>query len=186
MDRSTGVPAAEMIADVSEADLAGIIKKYGEERGARRIARSICRQRDRKSLRTTGDLRQAIAATGPSHPNKTLARVFQAVRIQVNDEMTQLDDGLNSAIESLPIGGRLAVISYHSLEDRLVKVKMADLMRGCICPPRMPVCACGRKPQFKGLYRKPLKAGAQEVADNPRARSALLRISERIRGDESA
>ena len=186
MDRSAGVPVVEVIAQVSEADLAGIIKKYGEERGARRIARSICRLRDRHGLRTTGDLRQAVTDTGPSHPNKTLARVFQAVRMQVNDELTQLDGGLDNAIDSLPTGGRLAVISYHSLEDRLVKVKLAALMRGCICPPRMPVCACGRKPQFKRLYRKPLRAGGEEVADNRRARSALLRIAERIRNDEIA
>lgn len=184
MDRSTGVPAAEMIAHVSEADLAGIIWKYGEERGARRIARSICRLRDRHGLSTTEDLRMAVADTGPSHPNKTLARVFQAVRMQVNDELSQLDSGLNSAIESLPTGGRLAVISYHSLEDRLVKVKLTALMRGCVCPPRMPVCGCGRKPQFRSLHRKALRASREEVAGNRRARSAVLRISERIRSDE--
>ena len=187
MDRSTGVPAVEMIARVSEADLAGIIRKFGEERGARRIARSICRLRDGEGgLRTTADLRKAVADTGPSHPNKTLARVFQAVRIQVNDELAQLDDGLDGAIESLATGGRLAVISYHSLEDRLVKTKLAALARGCICPPRMPVCACGRKPQFKALHRKALKASGEEVAGNGRARSAVLRISERIRCEEIA
>jgi len=148
------------------------------------IARSICRLRERHGLSTTEDLRMAVADTGPSHPNKTLARVFQAVRMQVNDELSQLDSGLNSAIESLPTGGRLAVISYHSLEDRLVKVKLTALMRGCVCPPRMPVCGCGRKPQFRSLHRKALRASREEVAGNRRARSAVLRISERIRSDE--
>ena len=184
MDRSTGVPAAELIAQVSEADLAGVIKRYGEERGARRIARSICRFRDRRGVRTTGDLREAVADTTPRHLTKTLARVFQALRIEVNGELAQLDAGLEGAVNALPPEGRLAVISYHSLEDRLVKVKLAVLMRGCICPPRMPVCACGRKPQFRSLHRKPQRAGPGEVEINRRARSAVLRVFERIRASE--
>ena len=180
MDRSAGVPVAEMIAQVSEADLAGIIKQYGEERGARRIARSICRQRDRHGMETTADLRRAVVDTGPSHPAKTLARVFQSLRIHVNEELAQLEGGLNAAIDTLPTGGRLAVISYHSLEDRLVKVRLVELMRGCVCPPRMPVCICGNRPQFKALHRKPLRAESDEVAANRRARSALLRLFERV------
>ena len=171
---------AEVIAQVSEADLAGIIKQYGEERGARRIARSICRQRDRHGMETTADLRRAVVDTGPSHPAKTLARVFQSLRIHVNEELAQLEGGLNAAIDALPTGGRLAVISYHSLEDRLVKVKLAELMRGCVCPPRLPVCICDNRPQFKALHRKPLRAGSDEVAANGRARSAVLRLFERV------
>ena len=181
MDCSSGVPAAQLMAQVSEADLAGMIKRFGEERTARRIARSICRRRDEGgSMVTTADLRAAIAATGPKHFTKTLARVFQALRIAVNGELQRLSDGLDGAISLLGPEGRLAVISYHSLEDRMVKVKLGELIKGCICPPRLPVCACGRVPLFKTLSRKSIRADEAEIQSNNRARSARLRVFERL------
>ena len=181
MDCSSGVPAGQLLARVSEADLVGLIKQYGEERTARRIARSICRRRDAgDGMDTTAQLRGAIAATGPKHLTKTLARVFQALRIAVNEELQRLSDGLDGVISALAPGGRLAVISYHSLEDRLVKVKLGELMKGCVCPPRLTICACGRRPQFKSLSRKPIRAGEAEVSNNNRGRSARLRVYEKF------
>lgn len=180
MEPDSGISAAEWIDRASEAELARIIKEYGEERQARRIARTICRLRLQQPLETTADLRRAVASTRPQRLTKTLARVFQAFRIVVNDELGQLDKGLDAVIEWLLPGGRLAVIAYHSLEDRLVKSKLADLVRGCVCPPKIPVCVCGRKPQFKKVQRKPLRAVEEEVRDNRRARSAILRIYEKL------
>ena len=157
-----------------------IIKRYGEERQARRIARKICEMRTQAGMQTTADLRAAIVATGPQKPTKTLARVFQALRIEVNEELRELDGGLEAVIELLGPGGRLVTIAYQSLEDRLVKQKLAELTRGCICPPRIPVCACGRTPTFRNLHRKAIRPGPQEVAANSRARSAVLRIFEKV------
>lgn len=181
MDCSSGVPAGQLLAHVSEADLVDLIRRYGEERSARRIARSICRRRETEDgMVTTAQLRGAIAATGPVHLTKTLARVFQALRIAVNGELQRLSDGLDGIISLLAPGGRLAVISYHSLEDRLVKVKLGELMKGCICPPRLTVCACGRKPQFRTLSRKLIRPDDCEVEINSRGRSARLRVFEKI------
>ncbi len=175
MDAEVGPTAAELIAACSEAEIAELIARYGEERAARRIARSICQQR-LAPLTTTQALRQAVAATRPQMLNKTLARVFQALRIAVNDELGQLQAGLAAVETELKPGGRLAVVAYHSLEDRLVKQHLATLMRGCICPPRVPVCTCGRQPSFKRVGHKLQKASEAEVKQNTRARSAILRI----------
>jgi len=180
MDRSAGVPVVELLAHIEETDLAHIIKRNSDERFARRLARTICRRRDQQGLRTTGELREAIAATRPQRLDKTLARVFQALRIEVNDELGQLEEGLAGAIELLNPGGRIATIAYHSLEDRLVKVKFAELMRGCICPPRVPVCTCGHRPQFRAIQRKPVRPSPAETEANPRARSAKLRLYEKL------
>lgn len=181
MDCSSGVPAGQLLERVSEADLVGLIKQYGEERSARRIARSICHRRDEgEGMATTAQLRAAVAATGPKNLTKTLARVFQALRIAVNGELQRLSDGLDCVISALVPGGRLAVISYHSLEDRLVKVKLGELMKGCICPPRLTICACGRKPRFRSLSKKAVRADESEVAANSRGRSARLRIYEKL------
>ena len=180
MDRSAGVPAVDLLAHVEETDLARIIKQNSEERLARRIARAICRRRDEKGLRTTGELREAIAATRPQRLEKSLARVFQALRIEVNDELSQLAEGLEGAVELLSPGGRIAAISYHSLEDRQVKTRFAELMRRCICPPRVPVCTCGHHPLFKAILRKPARPDPAEVESNPRARSAKLRLYEKL------
>ena len=176
MDAEVGPTAAELIAACSERELAELIARYGEERAARRIARSIYRQQRLEPLITTQALRQAVAATRPQMLNKTLARVFQALRIAVNDELRQLQVGLTAMETELKPGGRLAVMAYHSLEDRLVKQHLAVLMRGCICPPRVPVCTCGRKPSFKRVGHKLQKASEAEVEQNTRARSAILRI----------
>jgi 16S rRNA (cytosine1402-N4)-methyltransferase len=179
MDRGTGVPAGQLLAQIQEADLAGLIRQYGEERGARRIALSICRARDEDNMNSTADLARAIEATKPQMPNKTLARVFQALRIKVNDELGELERGLDGAIELLRPGGRLVVIAYHSLEDRIVKQKMAQLVKGCVCPPALPACACGRVPTFRPIGRMQ-RATAAEVETNPRARSAALRVYEKL------
>ena len=181
MDAEVGPTAAELIAASSEAELAELIVRYGEERAARRIARSICRQQRLAPLTTTQALRQAVATTRPQMLNKTLARVFQALRIAVNDELGQLQAGLAAVEAGLKPGGRLAVVAYHSLEDRLVKQYLAALMRGCICPPRVPVCTCGRKPSFKRVGPKLQRASEAEVEQNTRARSAVLRIYEKIK-----
>jgi len=180
MDRSSGVPVGQLLARIEEADLADIIRRYGEERGHRRIARAICRARDSGPMETTDQLRAAVVSTRPDMPDKTLARVFQALRIHVNDELEELRAGLEAAIELLNPGGRLVVISYHSLEDRMVKVRLAELARGCICPPRVPVCGCGRTPSFRPVWRKARRPSAAEVKANPRSRSARLRAAEKL------
>ena len=181
MDRSAGVPAAALLAQIQETDLVGLIRDYGEERGARRIARSICRVRDDGELNSTADLTRAIETTRPQMLNKTLARVFQALRIAVNDELGELTRGLDAAIGLLRDGGRIAVIAYHSLEDRIVKQKMATLIKGCICPPSLPACACGLLPSFRPVGRRQ-RASAMETQANPRARSATLRVYEKLAG----
>jgi len=182
MDRSAGVPAGRLLAQIPEADLVGLIRKYGEERAARRIARSICRARDEGKMNSTADLTRAIEMTKPQMPNKTLARVFQALRIKVNDELGELERGLAEAIELLRPGGRLAVIAYHSLEDRIVKQKMAQLVKGCVCPPALPACACGLVSTFRPMGRMQ-RATDAEVEANPRARSAALRVYEKLGQD---
>ena len=180
MDAAVGSTAAELIAACSERELAELIARYGEERAARRIARSIGRQQRLAPLTTTQALRQAVAATRPQMLNKTLARVFQALRIAVNDELEQLQAGLTAAEVGLKPGGRLAVLAYHSLEDRLVKQHFAALVRGCICPPRVPICTCGKEPSFKRVGHKLQRASEAEIKQNTRARSAILRIYEKI------
>ena len=179
MDAEVGPTAAELIAACSEVELAELIARYGEERAARQIARAICRQQRLAPLVTTRALREAIATTRPRMLNKTLARVFQALRIAVNDELGQLQAGLVAVETELKPGGRLVVMAYHSLEDRLVKQHLAALMRGCICPPRVPICTCGRKPSFKRVGYKLQRASKAEVEQNSRARSAILRIYEK-------
>jgi 16S rRNA (cytosine1402-N4)-methyltransferase len=180
MDPTGGPTAEELIAQASEAELGRLIRECGEERQARQIARSICQWRRQQPLRRTADLRQAVLATRPQMPNKTLARVFQALRMAVNGELRQLEAGLDAACAALAPGGRLAVIAYHSLEDRLVKARLAPLMRGCRCPPRAPLCTCGGKPTFSKVLSRPRRPEAAEVQNNSRARSARLRLYERI------
>ena len=179
MDRGAGVPAGQLLAQIQETDLVGLIRRYGEERGARRIANSICRARDAGELNSTADLTRAIEVTRPQMPNKTLARVFQALRIAVNDELGELERGLDAAIAMLGTGGRIAVVAYHSLEDRIVKQKMAQLAKGCVCPPSLPICACGLLPTFRPVGKRQ-SASAAEIEANPRARSASLRIYEKL------
>jgi 16S rRNA (cytosine1402-N4)-methyltransferase len=179
MDPSADVTAAGIVNEADERDLATIFKRYGEERYARQIAREIVRRRRERPFERTSDLVDTIRAAipaparfGDGHPAK---RVFQALRIAVNDELGSLEAALPAAFRMLRPGGRLAVISFHSLEDRLVKRFMRDLERGCECPPDFPVCVCGKEPELRALPRKAIRPGARELAANPRAASARLR-----------
>jgi 16S rRNA (cytosine1402-N4)-methyltransferase len=179
MDPSADVTAAGIVNEAGERDLATIFKRYGEERYARQIAREIVRRRKERPFERTSDLVETIrgaipapARFGDGHPAK---RVFQALRIAVNDELGSLESALPAAFAMLRPGGRLAVISFHSLEDRLVKRFMRDLERGCDCPPDFPVCVCGKAPQLRALSRKAIRPGSAELAANPRAASARLR-----------
>jgi 16S rRNA (cytosine1402-N4)-methyltransferase len=181
MDPSAEVSAREIVNEWDERDLAQIFRRYGEERYARQIARAIVA---RRPLETTAELvdviRGAIPAParfGEGHPAK---RVFQALRIAVNDELGALERALPAALEMLRPGGRLAVISFHSLEDRIVKNFLRDAERGCTCPPDFPVCVCGNEPVMRALSRKPIRPTAEEVARNPRSSSARLRVGAKI------
>jgi 16S rRNA (cytosine1402-N4)-methyltransferase len=183
MDPSTGPTAAELLATVPETRLADWLARYGELPGARRLARALVSARRRAPLRTAADLVAVIERTGVGrgrrHHPATL--VFQALRMVVNDELEALRAGLDAALDALRHGGRLVVISYHSLEDRLVKQRLRELERGCVCPPRQPVCTCGRRPALRVLTRRPVRPAAAELARNRRARSARLRAAERLR-----
>ena len=177
------VSARELVNESSERDLTQIFKRYGEERYARQIARAIGRERRRKPIERTGELVEIIRAAipaparfGDGHPAK---RVFQALRIAVNDELGELEHALPAAFEMLRPGGRLAVISFHSLEDRLVKRFMREHERGCVCPPDFPVCVCGHEPELRALNRRPIRANSRETAANPRSASARLRVAVR-------
>ena len=178
MNPDSGQTAAELIEAASESRLAAIIKEFGEERGARKIARSICAHGKKKPVSTTSDLRQAVEATSPKMPTKTVARVFQAFRIWVNEELQELELGLTASMQLLASKGRVTIIAYHSLEDRLVKSFFEPLVKGCICPPRLPVCVCGHKPEFSKILR--CRPQAEEIQRNPRARSAIMRVFERV------
>ena len=183
MDPSDEVTAATIVNTWSERDLAEIFHRYGEERFARQIARSIVRERVHEPFESTLQLvatvKRAIPTPsrfGGGHPAK---RVFQALRIAVNDELGQLADGLESALELCQPGGRVAVISFHSLEDRMVKQRFVKSAKGCICPPDLPVCGCGRTPEFRLVTSKAVRPSADEVATNPRSASARLRVVQR-------
>jgi 16S rRNA (cytosine1402-N4)-methyltransferase len=180
MDPQGGESAADLVNEASERDLTHIFRRYGEERYARQIARAIARRRRERPFERTGELvdtvRAAIPAParfGDGHPAK---RVFQALRIAVNRELESLEAALPAAFEMLRPGGRLAVISFHSLEDRIVKRFMRELERGCVCPPDFPVCVCGHEPELRALSRRPIRPSTQELAANPRAGSARLRV----------
>jgi 16S rRNA (cytosine1402-N4)-methyltransferase len=187
MDPSADVTAAQIVNTRPEAELADVFRRYGEERYARQIARAIARRRSREPFERTGDLVETIKAAipaparfGDGHPAK---RVFQALRIAVNDELGALETALPAAFELLRPGGRLAVISFHSLEDRIVKTFLRERERGCTCPPDFPVCVCGKEPELRALSRRPVRAGAAEVAANPRAASARLRAAVKVSGE---
>lgn len=175
--------AAEVIATLNETDLARIFREYGEEKWAARIASFIVRRREEQPIETTFDLVDVIRAAIPAsarreggHPAK---RVFQALRIEVNGELEGLHRGLDAAIRWLRPGGRIAVISYHSLEDRIVKETFANMAKGCTCPPDLPVCVCGHEPSVKIVTRKPIVPAEEERETNPRASSAKLRVAEK-------
>lgn len=180
LDRTGARSAGDVLAHVGERELAEIISEYGEERRSRPIARAIVAARDAGRLRTTADLAAAVLETRPQKRTKTLARVFQALRIAVNDELNNLTAGLEAAVDLLRPGGRVVVISYHSLEDRIVKRFFARCQDPCTCPPDLPECVCGLRPTLRVLTKKVVRPGAAELAANPRARSAKLRAAERL------
>ena len=171
--------AADIINTYSEAELAEIIFRYGEERASRRIAKAIIRDRP---IRTTFELASLISRVIPRKGKRVhpATRTFQALRIAVNDELGSIENVLPQAIESLAPGGRLAIISFHSLEDRLVKHFFRHESKDCICPPRQPICTCDHKASIKEITRKPIVPSEAESASNPRARSAKLRVAEKV------
>jgi 16S rRNA (cytosine1402-N4)-methyltransferase len=184
MDRSSGESAADLVNTLSEQELFRIISQYGEERWAKRVASFIVQARDERPIETTFELVDVIKGAIPKakweerlHP---ATRTFQALRIAVNEELKSLELGLAGLLKLLRKGGRGAVISFHSLEDRIVKESFRDAARGCTCPKGLPGCVCGRVPEFKVITGKPLRATDEEVAQNPRSRSARLRVIEKI------
>jgi 16S rRNA (cytosine1402-N4)-methyltransferase len=184
MDPDQDLTAEEIVNTWDERRLARLLREYGEERYSRQIARAIVRVRRRGELTSTQQLVETIKAAVPTpaqfaggHPAR---RTFQALRIAVNDELIQLEDALPVAWDLLNTGGRLAAISFHSLEDRMVKRFLADRARGCICPPDLPVCACGREPEAELLTRRAVAPTPGEVASNPRSRSAHLRAARKL------
>ena len=183
MDSGDVLTADTVVNSWSFEELKRILYEYGEERYAPAIASAICRRRELAPIRTTLELVDVIRSAMPpaalrekQHPAK---RSFQAIRIAVNDELNSVEKAMEAAIPLLNPGGRLAVITFHSLEDRIVKNAMAKAAKGCTCPPEFPVCVCGKKPQVKLITRKPIVSGETELAGNPRARSAKLRICEK-------
>ncbi|HVM68499.1 MAG TPA: 16S rRNA (cytosine(1402)-N(4))-methyltransferase RsmH [Gaiellaceae bacterium] len=184
MDPSAELSARELVNEADERELVTIFRRYGEERYAKQIARAVARRRAERPFERTGDLvevvKQAIptpARFGDGHPAK---RVFQALRIAVNDELGALEAALPAAVAMLRPGGRLAVISFHSLEDRIVKQYVREQARGCTCPPEFPVCTCGTEPVLRELTRKPVRPSARELEANPRAASAKLRVAVKV------
>lgn len=184
MDTRCTVTAADLVNRLPQRELATIIKRFGEERWADRIARFIVRRRARAPILTTGQLAQVVRDAVPAGARRTgghpARRTFQALRIAVNEELEGLERALRAAVDRLAPGGRVCVIAFHSLEDRVVKRTMAGLAAGCVCPPGTPVCQCGALPKVRVLTGKPLTPAPEEVARNPRARSAKLRAAERL------
>ena len=184
MDKDDALTAGEVVNTWPQGELRRILYDYGEERYAPRIAAAICRAREKAPVETTLELVDIIRSAMPAqalrekqHPAK---RSFQAIRIAVNDELGAVSRMMQAAVGRLNPGGRLAVITFHSLEDRIVKSEMQQAARGCTCPPEFPVCVCGKKPLVKLVTRKPIVSGPAELEENPRARSAKLRVAEKL------
>jgi len=184
MDRSCGDSAADLLQECSAQELEQIIKEFGEERWAKKIALRIVQVRQETPITTTLQLADLVAGTIPRrfhedriHP---ATRTFQGLRIAVNQELEQVQQGVSAGIAALKPGGRIAVISFHSLEDRIVKHLFREAATGCTCPPKMPYCVCNKKPQLRILTGRPIIAGAEETDRNPRARSAKLRVAEKL------
>ena len=185
MDPSAGATAADVVNTYPVDRLARVLAEYGEERFALRIAQAIARARETAPFQTTAPLaelvREAIPAATRRHGGHPAKRTFQALRIEVNDELAVLERAVPSAIGALRVGGRIVSLAYHSLEDRIVKRAISDGLRGCVCPPDLPVCGCGRTPELRVVGSRHEEPNAAEVAANPRAASARLRAAERIR-----
>ena len=184
MNADDSLTAEEVVNEYSQQQLAKIIKEYGEEKWAARIAQFIAEARKERRIETTFELVDIIKRAVPAaarrdgpHPAK---RTFQAIRIEVNDELGQLERAVNDFIDILAPGGRLAIISFHSLEDRIVKEAFQKRLNPCTCPPDFPVCVCGKKPDVRKVTRKPVEADSEELAANPRSRSAKLRVLEKM------
>lgn len=178
-----GPSAADLVASSSEEELARILWEYGEERYSRSIARAIVREREKTPILTTLQLVDIIKSAMPAAAKREknpCKRSFQALRIAVNSELDALSQGIDEAFECLNPGGRLVIITFHSLEDRMVKQKFADFCRGCTCPPEFPVCVCGKKPRAKHIGKKPILPSAEELQNNRRSQSAKLRIIEKL------
>lgn len=184
MNTKAGKSAYDVINSYSCEELTRIFYEYGEEKWSKRIAEFICKKREEKPLETTFELVDIIKAAVPQkarldggHPAK---RVFQAVRIEVNDELGVLKTAVQDFTDCLKKGGRLAIITFHSLEDRIVKQSFAEMARGCTCPKEFPVCVCGKTPRIKTITRKPILPSNEETAENPRSKSAKLRVAEKL------
>lgn len=182
MDQTEGVPIAYDLNEKNVDELANIIRNYGEERWARRIATEIVKAREKSPIMNTIQLAEIIKTTVPTTPKKIhpATKTFQSLRIYKNNELINLKIGIEKAVQFLKPGGRICVISFHSLEDRIVKQLFRTMERGCICPPKFPVCVCGKKPLLKILTKRPLTPKDEEIESNPRARSAKLRVAEKI------
>lgn len=181
MNRSNPLSAYEVVNEYPEEKLSKIIFEYGEERNAKKIAKLICEERSRKKIETTGELVTLIKRAYPERAQKHPAKkTFQAIRIEVNRELEVLEKAIDKAVDSLKIGGRLGIITFHSLEDRLVKTKFKDLATACKCPPGLPICVCGGKAKVKLITKKPIVPEGEEIEFNNRAHSSKLRVVERI------
>ncbi|MCK4403556.1 MAG: 16S rRNA (cytosine(1402)-N(4))-methyltransferase RsmH [candidate division Zixibacteria bacterium] len=181
MDRSQSKNAFEVVNNYSLSELSTILSGFGQERFSKKIARAILNKRRRAPILTTFQLRSLVESViNPRYRIKSLARVFQAIRIEVNDELSELKRGLDQAIRFLTSGGRLCVISYHSLEHRLIRDKMRRESKGCVCPPELPVCCCGAKANLRMITTKPILPSVEEIRANPKARSAKLWVAEKL------
>lgn len=184
-DTGRGLPASELLATLDAAELAALFRRYGEEPFAGRIGRAIEQERRTRPIETADQLAELVERSVPGTPRgrrriHPATRVFQALRIAVNEELDALEEALRSSLDLLRPGGRLVVLSYHSLEDRIVKQFIATERRGCICPPELPACVCGRAPRLRRIGPSSITPSAEEVATNPRSRSARLRAAERL------
>lgn len=184
MDAQQQLSAFEVVNDYPEQKLFEVIRDYGEEKFAKKIAANICETRKTKPIETTGELIDIIDKSIPAKFKKTgghpAKRTFQAIRIEVNAELDGLGEFIEQIVEMLNKGGRIAVITFHSLEDRIVKQKFKWLEKDCVCPPKTPVCICGKVAKLIPITKKPIEADAEEAAQNPRSESAKLRICEKI------
>ncbi|MTK12477.1 MAG: 16S rRNA (cytosine(1402)-N(4))-methyltransferase RsmH [Clostridiaceae bacterium] len=183
MNRDDTLSAYDVVNSYSEQDISRIIKEYGEDKFAKRIAKFIVQRRERENIKTTGELVEIIREAIPAkfqkegHPAK---RTFQAIRIEVNRELQILNKAVEDSVEHLNKGGRIAVITFHSLEDRIIKTKFKQLENPCTCPSDFPICVCGKKPYIKIITKKPIEPSEEEMNVNSRSKSAKLRVSERI------